>query len=144
MKLEDIKKKNIYSVPDKYFDQLPTRIQSRVNEKKPVFGLSFKWSFIFKVTVPAIAVILILFYFGIYDSNSNLSADDLLAQVSSADMIAYLETTDITTDDIIEELDLSTIDLDFYNEGPILQDIDMDEHGLDILYDEYGIESEIL
>jgi len=144
MKLEDIKKKNIYTVPDKYFDQLPTKIQSRVNEKKPVFGISFKWNLILKVAAPAFAVILILFYFGINDNSSNLSADDLLAQVSSEDLIAYLETTDITTDDIIEELDLSTIELDFYNEDPILQDIDMDEHGLDILYDEYGIESEIL
>ena len=57
MKLEDIKKKNIYTVPDKYFDQLPTRIQSRVNEQKPVSWLSWDWRLSYKLAVPAIAVI---------------------------------------------------------------------------------------
>ena len=64
MKLEDIKKKNIYSVPDKYFDQLPTRIQSRVNEKKPVSGLYLNWSLVYKVGAPALAMVfdIILFW----------------------------------------------------------------------------------
>lgn len=144
MKLEEIKKKNIYSVPDKYFDQLPTRIQSRVNEKKPVFGINFNWSLAIKIATPAFAVIVLLFYFGIGSGNNIQTADDILAQVSTEDLIAYLETTDITTDEIIEELDLSDIELDFYDDEPILQDIDMGDQELEILFDEYGIDSEIL
>ncbi|MCK5279786.1 MAG: hypothetical protein KAK04_14630 [Cyclobacteriaceae bacterium] len=145
MKLEDIKKKNIYSVPDKYFDQLPARIQSRVNEKKPVFGLSLNWSLAFKVAAPALALVLILFYFDISTTdNSTLSSDELLAQVSTDDLIAYLETTDITADEIIEELDLSNIELDFYEEGPIMQDMDMNDEDIDALLDEYGIDGDLL
>jgi hypothetical protein len=144
MKLEDIKKKNIYSVPDKYFDQLPTRIQSRVNVKKPVFGLSLNWGLVYKVAAPALAVILIVFYFGSKNNFTDPSTDDLLAQVSTSDLIAYLETTDITTDEIIEELDLSNIDLDFYEEGPIMQDMDMNDNEIDALLDEYGIDSDLL
>lgn len=145
MKLEDIKKKNIYSVPDKYFDQLPTRIQSRVNEKKPVSGLYLNWSLVYKVGAPALAMVLILFYFGISTTdNSTLSSDELLAQVSTDDLIAYLETTDITTDEIIEELDLSNIELDFYKEGPIMQDMDMNDEDIDALLDEYGIDGDLL
>ena len=144
MKLEEIKKKNIYTVPDKYFDQLPTRIQSRVNEKKPVFVKSINWSIVLKVATPALAVILLLFYFGASRNDTYQSAEQLLAQVETEDLIAYLETTDITTEDIIEDLDFSTVELNFEDEGPIIKDIEMDEQDLDFLYDEYGIDSELL
>ena len=144
MKLEDIKKKNIYTVPDKYFDQLPTRIQARVNEKKPVFKLSFNWNITLKVAVPAFAVVLLLFYFGINENYNNQSASEILAQVSTEDLVAYLETTDITTDEIIEEIDFSNIDIDFYDDQILIRDLEMDEESIDILYDEFGLESEIL
>lgn len=145
MKLEDIKKKNIYSVPDKYFDRLPAIIQSRVNEKKPVLGLSLNWSLAFKVAAPALALVLILFYFGISTTdNSTLSSDELLAQVSADDLIAYLGTTDITIDEILEELDLSNLELDFYEEGPIMQDMDLNDEEIEALFDEYGIDGDLL
>jgi hypothetical protein len=145
MKLEDIKKKNIYTVPDKYFDQLPTRIQSRVNDKKPVLGVRLNWKLALKVTVPVVAVVMILFYFGIATmKNSTLSSEELLAQVSTDDLIAYLETTDITADEIIEEVDFTNIDLDFYENGPIMQDIELNNEEIDALLDEYGIDGDLL
>ncbi|MCK5703830.1 MAG: hypothetical protein KAI29_21880 [Cyclobacteriaceae bacterium] len=144
MKLEDIKKENIYSVPDRYFDQLPARIQSRVNEKKPVLGVSLSWSLVLRVAGPVLAVILVIFYFGITNNYTGQSADDLLAQVTTDDLIAYLETTDITADEIIEGLDFSTIDLDFYEEGPIMQNMEMSDEEIDGLYDEYGLDADLL
>ena len=144
MKLEDIKKKNIYSVPDRYFDQLPARIQSRVNEKKLVLGVSLNWSLVLRVAGPVLAVILVIFYFGVTNNYTGQSADDFLAQVTTDDLIAYLETTDITTDEIIEGLDFSTIDLDFYEEGLIMQNMEMSDEDIDDLYDEYGIEGDLL
>ena len=62
----------------------------------------------------------------------------------TSDLIAYLETTDITTDEIIEGLDLSTIDLDFYEEDPIMQDMELNDKEIDVLIDEYGIDSDLL
>lgn len=144
MKLEEIKKKNIYSVPEKYFDQLPTRIHSRVQERKSVFGFRFDWHLAFKLALPALAVVFIMFYFGIRNNYSDQSADELLAQVSTDDLIAYLETTDISTDEIIEELDLSDLELDFYEDGPIMKDMDMNDAEIDALLDVYGIDEEIL
>lgn len=144
MKLEDIKKKNIYSVPDKYFDQLPTRIQARVNESKPAFDRSWNWNLVYKISVPALVVICLVFYFGLKPNNLEPNADTLLAQVSTDDLIAYLETTNLTTDEIIEEIDLSDLDLDFYDEGPIMQDMDINDEEINALFDEYGIEGDIL
>ncbi|MCK5468470.1 MAG: hypothetical protein KAI99_08175, partial [Cyclobacteriaceae bacterium] len=97
------------------------------------------------VAAPALALVLILFYFDISTTdNSTLSSDELLAQVSTDDLIAYLETTDITADEIIEELDLSNIELDFYEEGPIMQDMEMNDEDIDALLDEYGIDGDLL
>ena len=142
MKLEEINKKNIYKVPDQYFDQLPMRIQSRVDAQKPVNRFTFSWNFAAKIAVPA--MVLLLFYFGIDNSNTGQSTEQLLAMVDTEDIIAYLETTDITTDEILEQIDLSTIELDFADEESMMQDIEMDVEDMDILFDEFGIESEIL
>ena len=72
------------------------------------------------------------------------SADDILAQVSTDDLVAYLETTDITTEEILEEIDITNIDFDFYNDQILIQDMEMDDESIDFLYDEFGLESEIL
>ena len=145
MKLEDIKKKNIYTVPDKYFDQLPTRIQSRVNEKNPVSWLSWNWSLTYKLPAPAIAIVLMVIYFGRTDHYSIQDTDTILAQVSTEDIIAYLEFTDITTDDIIETVDFTDIELDFYEDGPIIQEFnEIDEEDMELLLNEYGLKDEIL
>ncbi len=145
MKLEDIKKKNIYTVPDKYFDQLATRIQSRVNEKNPVSWLSWNWSLTYKLVAPAIAIILMVIYFGRTNHYSSQDSIAILAQVSTEDIIAYLEFTDITTDDIIETVDFTDIELDFYEDGPIIQEFnEIDEEDMELLLDEYGLGDEIL
>ena len=145
MKLEDIKKKNIYTVPDKYFDQLPARIQSRVSEKQPVSWLSWNWSLSYKLAVPAIAVILMVIYFGRTNNFIPQNTDAILAQVSTDDIIAYLEFTDITTDDIIESVDMSDLELDFYEDGPIIQELnEINDEEYELLLDEYVLEDEIL
>ena len=38
----------------------------------------------------------------------------------------------------------TTIDLEFYEKGPIMQDIEMSDEEIDALLDEYGIDGEIL
>ena len=137
-----IKKKNIYSVPDAYFDQLPNRIQSRVLKRKSVFGFGFDWSHVWKIATPAIAVILIVLYFGPQLTRQTQSAEQILAQVSSEDLIAYLQTTDITEEEIVELVDFSDIDLDYYENGTIIHE--MNENEIDALIDEYGIDNELL
>lgn len=145
MKLEDIKKKNIYTVPDKYFDQLPTRIQSRVNEKRPVSWFNLDWRLSYKLALPAVAVIMLIMFLGKSDNYVSQDPDAILAQVSTDDIIAYLEFTDMTTEDIIESVDFTDIELDFYEEGPIIQELEeISDDEIDFLLEEYGLEDEIL
>lgn len=142
MKLEEIKKKNIYTVPDKYFDQLPTRIQSRVNEKTPVSTLHWNWGWLYKLAIPAAAVLFLIFYFGKTDFNTPQNAEAILDQVSTDDVIAYLSEMDLSTSEIIETIDFSNFE--FYETGMLPQDIELEENVMDILTDEYGMSDDIL
>jgi hypothetical protein len=145
MKLEDINKKNIYSVPDKYFDQLPNRIQSRVNEEKPVSWLSLNWSLSYKLALPVAAVLLMVFYFGNFNNQSKVDAGALLAEVSTEDIIAYLDYTDITTDEIVEVIDINEIELELYKDSPMIEEFDeIGEEEMNFLYEEYGLDEEFL
>lgn len=138
MKLDDINKKNIYTVPDKYFDKLPTKIQARVSKEASPPWFSLDWKLLYKVAAPALVIIVMVFYFGGFNQQERASAEELLAGVGTEDMIAYLEYTDISTDELIESIDFSDIELDFYQDGPIMQDMGDIEN--DLLYDEYGLE----
>ena len=138
MKLDDIHKKNIYNVPEKYFDKLPSKIQARVAKEERATWFSLDWKLLYRVAAPAMAVVLLVFYFVGYNDQEQVSAEELLAEVGTEDLIAYLDYTDITTDELIESIDFSNIELDFYQDGPIMQDMDNIE--ADLLYDEYGLE----
>jgi hypothetical protein len=143
MKLEDISKKNIYTVPDKYFDQLPAKIQARVQTKKPIEFPVFNWSLTYKIAAPVFALVLLAFFWFNNQAGSE-TVESLLAQVSTEDLVAYLETTDITTEEIIESIDFENLDLDLSDETPIMQGVDMDEESLKILLDEFAVDEELL
>ncbi len=143
MKLEDIDKKNIYKVPDNYFDELPLKIQSRIEKEKTALRHGFNWRLTWKIAAPALAAVIAIFFFvGRPENSQPQSPVELLAQVSTEDVIAYLEMTDITTDEILEEIDLNGVDLDFDDE-PIL-DLQLDQESIEMLLDDYSIDEETL
>jgi len=105
-KLDDIEKKNIYSTPEGYFDELPGIIQSRVrpkSEKQPVVWVSLGLKYAVAATV-----VLLIAYFGVFRNPASTETDynSLLAEVSTVELIAYIESTDLTTDEILDYIDL--------------------------------------
>jgi hypothetical protein len=144
MKLEDINKKNIYTVPEKYFDQLPGRVQARIQTKKPEGIFALNWSLTYKIAAPALAMVMLVFYFW-YDGPENIqSVESLLTQVATDDLVAYLETTDITTEEIIESIDFDNIDLDLTDETQIMPGIEMNEESINSIIDEFGVDEDLL
>lgn len=98
--LEDIPKNHPFKVPDDYFDRLPGKIQSRieqavgVKETKPYFRYALQY---------ALPVILITIAAVFYLKPAALQdADSLLASVETNDLVAYLEESEMTTDELIE------------------------------------------
>ena len=140
-KLEDIKKENIYKVPERYFDELPMRIQDRISSKsESIPATAFNWSIAVKVAVPAFVIIItVLFGVFIRTNNSYQDVDTILAQVSTEDMITYLQSTDISIDEILNEIQYDEIADEILQENLLMDDEELSIDLYNELMMEYGI-----
>ena len=115
-KLEDIPKKNIFEVPEGYFDRLPSVIQSRIAEKNPIrervswFVLSLRYA------VPGIVLIAAsIFMYQNYYNNNPADAESMLASVNSQDLIDYLDDDDVSLEEILDDVNTNEINPDELN-----------------------------
>jgi hypothetical protein len=102
-RLEDIPKKQPFTVPEGYFDDLPMRIQARLQKPEAHPFWSTNWGLSLKLTVPvlAIGVVAILFW------NIPTQSKDPFAKldtIPSEQLLAYLESDAITTEEVIENV----------------------------------------
>ena len=106
-KLEDIPKKEIFTVPEGYFDKLPGIIQSRVATREksaiPVFQMAFRYA------LPVLIIGVAVFWFMKPGSDAK-SAEGILAGIETTDLIAYLEETDLSTDELLDHVVLDGLD----------------------------------
>jgi len=108
--LEDIPKNHPFKVPDDYFDRLPGIIQSRiaaesgVRESKPYFRYALQYAL--PVILIAIAAVFYL------KPSTQQNADSLLSSVSTDELVAYLEESEMTTDELIESADFDSESVD--------------------------------
>jgi hypothetical protein len=108
-KLDDIPKKQIFDVPDGYFEKLPGIIQARVSpESAPRFSMA---RFSLRYALPAVILLVAgIFWFTRIDSDVN--AENMLADIETQDLIAYLSESDISTEELIDEVNLDQNDID--------------------------------
>ena len=110
-KLEDIPKKDLFNVPEGYFDELPGIIQSRIAKSKesravsPVFGYALKYAF-------AVVVIAAVAFFWFQQPGAPQSPESLLASINTEDLVAYLNDDDISTDELLDGVSLDHEDAD--------------------------------
>lgn len=131
MKLEEIPKKNIFETPEGYFEKLPMEIQSRIQEKKvvwqrPVVRYSLRYA------IPAILLLMVV-YLGVRPDRIQ-DPEEIIAQVSSEDLLAYIENADYLTFDALDPLldaDLDLLEIEI--EIPDLADEDDLEDYIDEL-----------
>jgi hypothetical protein len=110
--LENIPKKNIFEVPDGYFDKLPSRIQARLDMEKPKAQQRPYFRYALQYALPVVLVVVAAIF--IFKPKST-SSEDILATVSTEQLIVYLDEVDLnalTTDELIEtfEFDTETIE----------------------------------
>ncbi len=103
MKLEDIEKKNIFEIPDGYFDKLPLAIQKRVEEKKnkPFFSSGFVFSLKYALPIIIVGIASIFIYRNYYQSVTPIA---LLESVNTETLIAYLDENEVSEEEIIESI----------------------------------------
>jgi hypothetical protein len=105
-KLEDISKNHPFKVPEGYFDKLPGIIQARMAEKTDVKEAKpyFRYALQYALPVVVLAIVAIIYLV----PGDPQSVDSMLASVSTEELIAYLEQSEITTEELLESMDLNT------------------------------------
>lgn len=107
-KLEDIPKESIFQVPEKYFDDLPAKIQARIVEAQPHTHRPV-WRYAVQYALPLLIVALIIYY----NYRAAPDAESILASVDTADLVQYLQQdAALTTDDLIETVDFAPADVE--------------------------------
>lgn len=123
-KLEDIPKNNIFEVPEGYFDKLPGVIQSRIAAKDKPSGIGV-YGLVLKIALPLMAIGLAVFL--IFRENDPYGTpEDLLASVSTEQLSDYLIDTDLSTDELLDNLDLNELDVNALNEEILYEEFDND------------------
>jgi len=138
MKLGDFDKENIFKVPEHYFDELPGRIQENIHSRKQSIRPEIIRQAIIKLTVSMAAVLLIALYFMPEKKQNDIAIpENIIAQVNTDDIIAYLELTDLNVDDFIAQAEGGNFDLWQGDEDPLIDDLDLNESQLEQFLDTY-------
>lgn len=137
-KLDDIDKKQSFKVPDGYFEELPLKIQTKIQPKKKHTQVTLpSWKF---ALAASILVILVTYYVA---DQKPASAESLLAEIPQSELIAYLDNMELDMEDLATMYTESSEDIEFENlDG--LNELDMNEEELDDLLLEYDINEDYL
>lgn len=110
-KLENIPQKNVFNVPDGYFEALPGKIQTRVAAIREEKETSLVFRYKLQYALPVIALLSIgIFWFT--TSRQSSDVDSMLASIQTEDLVAYLNASEITTEDLLENVEFNADDLE--------------------------------
>lgn len=144
-RLEDLKKSQVFTEPPEgYFDKLPGIIQAKTAHKRPQKAITY-WLGALRVVPAAAAVVLIALYLGLFRGESAPEMDLLLADVSSEDIIEYLEELDLTNEEIYEEVDINELSLQFEEDpDPLFDNLEIEDETFIEIFDDLDSESVLL
>jgi len=123
-KLEDIPKNNPFSVPDGYFDKLPGVIQARIAEGAAAKQSRPFFQYAFRVALPITAVVIAAILY--FKPSATENYNDLLASVDTEQLTAYLEESDITTDELLDAAELDEESIEAIESEVYFNDIDLE------------------
>ncbi|MHC2990086.1 hypothetical protein OB13_00195 [Pontibacter sp. HJ8] len=138
LKLDDIPKHNIYEVPEKYFDRLPSQIMERTAARgyTPAPWYSALWKPVRLALVPLVLLLVVgsLYIANLKDQSSQQVIH--LATVPDADIVNYLstyavlESTDFADFTSISEQELTS---EFLNVSPKAAEAELEYYELDTI-----------
>ena len=141
--IEHLKKeKEIFEVPDGYFDKLTSNIQARIQEESTPESSTVRIPRLAWVTPVIVVAIAAVFWF--YPGSDPASANEMLAEIPTEELLAYLDNYEISEDEIVTymgELDLADLQFD-HEDTDLLNDINMDE--LEGIMDDFNLDIEDL
>ena len=108
IKLDDIKKENVFQTPPGYFEDLPSIIQAKaMNSQKEAWWLTTLQLPVVKFALPAILVVLLVVFRGSLVTQEATIAEgsvmELMADLSTEELYTYvMDHTDVTHADLLE------------------------------------------
>lgn len=138
-KLENFSKEEMYSVPDGYFDKLPTIIQAKAIESTQN-RMVFSNVGVLKFAIPTLLLLIMAGYFGYKYQNNPTGLDTkielMLAEVSTEEMVSFLDESELSSDDLLELVSFEGERIDDFSYE--LKDISDEE--LELLINDFEIE----
>jgi hypothetical protein len=131
-KLDDIPKKDIFNVPDGYFENLPSVIQSRVSEKSRERTFLPAFSYALRYALPVVILGVIGYFW--FDPAKPETAESILASIETQDLVAYINETELTTDELLESVQLDANDVDQLEDQIYGQELS--DEDLEVILDE--------
>lgn len=102
--LEDLPRVNPFSVPENYFDELPQRVQARVNGPAPAPSFTISWSWQRTVaSLAGVGLVAVLLVETLPRKQGALGTE-VLSTVENAAIVDYLNTQNLTPFDLEESL----------------------------------------
>ena len=136
-KLEDIPKKNIFEVPEGYFERLPGVIQTRTSAARPSPVGIPSWSRALRYALPVVLLVGAgIFWYQNNSLSSKVNVQSELASIQSDQLAAYLDDHELTTEDLVETVTWSSDDLNDL-EDKVNSTLNVTHHQLEEILDEY-------
>ena len=128
IKLEELPKKSVFSTPDGYFDKLPAIIQQKAVDTDKVGLAISRLPIFYRLAGPALALVMVLTYFALRPSDQQFNVEAMLDEVSTTELVGYLNESDISTEELLSMMDLEEFDTDgMTDEIELLNDDEMDD-----------------
>lgn len=135
IKLDELPKKQLYSVPDDYFKELPSIIQARAVKPEQTQTPALIWSSALRYALPVIALVMMLVYFGVRINNDDIDVQAMIDEIPTEELIRYITESEITTDELLSLIDLNELDVD----GMVDENIELlNDNEWDDLIEEYS------
>ena len=124
-KLDNIPKKTVFDVPDGYFESLPAQIQLRIAQRSGHVSAPVR-RYALRLALPILVLAAAVFYY----VNHQASPESILASVETPELILFLQESEMTTEDLIENFDFSTGELEALEDE--VYDLEVDNEALEV------------
>ena len=125
-RLDEIPKKTLFEAPEGYFEKLPSRIQARIAKPEPAAAWG-KLALRYAIPVAVLGAAAIFFL----TSRPSLSPEEVIASIDSEQLVAYLQDSEVNTDDLLDVIALEPAEVESIEMNAlgdfIVDDVTVDE-----------------
>ncbi|WP_109830573.1 hypothetical protein [Reichenbachiella versicolor] len=140
--IDKLEKVNIFKVPEKYFEDLTLRIQTKVIQEKASSTYWYKTSKAYWTLCTSMFVLIIGFIWR-WPIQEVKIENDPLTQFTTEEIIDYLAYENVSLFEIVDNMDINVIISELDNDYVDITDGITDDE-LEGLYSEYDLEVELL